>query len=284
MHYYQHNIGDYRKDTGHLSLLEHGVYRQLLDWFYLDEKPIPADTEVVMRRLQARTDEEKKAVTIVLSEFFSTEKSSDFAVTGYTQNRATAEIRAYNAKAQRARENGKLGGKPSVTKVVKSGLENKTDDKPTSKLTNNHKPITINQEPYVKPKGLTRTKKSNDLSVDWVQILQEHGVSEEVAAEYLTVREEKKKPMTGLALKRAITEAGKAGITLGEALEVAAAKGWQGFEATYYANLHGGGKHGDASPPRYAGRLTGEALEAHNSAVGDAWVAKKMKEFENAPV
>ena len=86
MHYYQHHIGDYRRDTAHLSLLEHGVYRQLLDWAYLDNDPIPKETETVYRRLSARTDEEKNAVNIVLSEFFTLE-------IGYTQKRAEIEKR-----------------------------------------------------------------------------------------------------------------------------------------------------------------------------------------------
>ena len=38
MHYYKFNIADYRKDTGHLSTIEHGIYRQLIDWYYLDEQ------------------------------------------------------------------------------------------------------------------------------------------------------------------------------------------------------------------------------------------------------
>ena len=61
MHYYQFNIADYRKDTAHLSLLEHGVYRQLLDWYYISEEPIPKETQVVFRRLCARTQEEQTA-------------------------------------------------------------------------------------------------------------------------------------------------------------------------------------------------------------------------------
>jgi Protein of unknown function (DUF1376) len=40
MYYYQHHIGDYRKDTSHLSLIEHGIYRQLLDLYYITEKPL----------------------------------------------------------------------------------------------------------------------------------------------------------------------------------------------------------------------------------------------------
>ena len=71
MHYYQHNIGDYRRDTAHLSLLEHGVYRQLIDMYYLSESPIPKETQQVFRRLSARTQEEQNAVEIILNEFFS---------------------------------------------------------------------------------------------------------------------------------------------------------------------------------------------------------------------
>ena len=48
MHYYKFNIADYRKDTGHLSTIEHGIYRQLIDWYYLDEQPIPEETQVVI--------------------------------------------------------------------------------------------------------------------------------------------------------------------------------------------------------------------------------------------
>ena len=69
MHYYKFNIADYRKDTGHLNTIEHGIYRQLIDWYYLDEKPIPHETQVVIRRLRLGSDEEKY-LEIILKEFF----------------------------------------------------------------------------------------------------------------------------------------------------------------------------------------------------------------------
>ena len=31
VNYYEHHLGDYAKDTGHLSMLEHGAYRIQLD-------------------------------------------------------------------------------------------------------------------------------------------------------------------------------------------------------------------------------------------------------------
>lgn len=137
MNYYSHHIGDYRRDTAHLSLLEHGVYRQLLDMYYLSETKIPEETEVVFRRLCARTEEEKTAVKTVLKEFF-------FFSDGWIQKRCDEVITEYHDKADRARSNGKLGGRPSKTKEVISGLPEQTDEKA------NHKPLTINQEPSLK--------------------------------------------------------------------------------------------------------------------------------------
>ena len=64
MHYYQFNIGDYRRDTSHLSLLEHGIYRQLIDTYYLSEKPLCADYANLMRSHCVRTDEEEKALKL----------------------------------------------------------------------------------------------------------------------------------------------------------------------------------------------------------------------------
>lgn len=132
MHYYQFNIADYRKDTMHLSMLEHGAYRQLLDWHYLEQEPIPLETEVVFRRLSARTEEERLAIQIVLKELFT---RTDL---GYIQHRVIREIDLYMAKADRARQAGKLGGRPKKTDEVISRLSKETETKANS-LTN--KPI-----------------------------------------------------------------------------------------------------------------------------------------------
>jgi len=97
MHYYQHNIGDYRRDTSHLSLLEHGVYRQLMDMYYLSESPIPRETQLVFRRLSARTNDEQKAIEIILSEFFYLTDE------GWSHKRCDSEIAVYRDKADTAR-------------------------------------------------------------------------------------------------------------------------------------------------------------------------------------
>lgn len=70
MNYYQRHIGDYAKDTSHLTLLEHGVYNVLLDWSYASEKPLP-DTKIAIYRIcRAFSAQEKQAVDAVIAEFF----------------------------------------------------------------------------------------------------------------------------------------------------------------------------------------------------------------------
>jgi uncharacterized protein YdaU (DUF1376 family) len=136
MHYYKFNIADYRKDTGHLSTIEHGIYRQLIDWYYLDEQPIPEETQVVLRRLRLGSDE---AVFLqnVLSDFFVLGKA------GYTHKRIEVEIKDYSEQAEKNKNNGKLGGRPKKTQSVYSGFPDESKNNP------NHKPLTINQEPNI---------------------------------------------------------------------------------------------------------------------------------------
>lgn len=130
VHYFRHNIGDYRRDTAHLTLLEHGCYRQLLDTYYLHEQAIPLDIDSVCRRLLARSDDERKAVEAILAEFFTRTDE------GWIHGRCDAEIAEYHSRADKARENGKQGGRPKRTQPVIPGNPDLTDEKA------NQKPIT----------------------------------------------------------------------------------------------------------------------------------------------
>jgi uncharacterized protein YdaU (DUF1376 family) len=139
MHYYKFNIADYRKDTGHLSTIEHGIYRQLIDWYYLDEQPIPEETQVVIRRLRLGSDE-VIFLQNVLSDFFVLGK------TGYTHKRIEVEIVDYHEQVEKNKNKGKLGGRPKKTQVVISGLPDESQNNPNQEpLTNNHKPIKDNK-------------------------------------------------------------------------------------------------------------------------------------------
>lgn len=104
MHYYERHLGDYARDTGHLSLLEHGVYGVLLDRYYSTEEPIPAAQ--AYRIARARTDDERAAVDAVLAEFFVLDGEV------WRHRRADEEILKAQNRIAAARENGKRGGNP----------------------------------------------------------------------------------------------------------------------------------------------------------------------------
>lgn len=154
MHYYQFNIADYRADTAHLSIIEHGIYRQLIDWYYLDEKPIAKETQVVMRRLRLGSNE-LHYLENVLNDFFI------LTDLGYFHGRIEKEIELYKTQSAKNRVNGQLGGRPrkpiessTKTQVVSERLANhnpnESENNPNQEpITNNHKPLT-----NIKPKPL----------------------------------------------------------------------------------------------------------------------------------
>ena len=133
MHYYKFNIKDWTRDTAHLSVIEEGVYRRLLDHYYESEKPIPKETAVVIRKLRLAGHED--SLSVILGEFFADQDD------GYHHFRCDDEISKYHAKAGANKVNGKLGGRPRKATNNPDGFDNE----PTDNL--NHKPLTINQEP-----------------------------------------------------------------------------------------------------------------------------------------
>jgi uncharacterized protein YdaU (DUF1376 family) len=101
MNYYKHNIGDYRRDTNHLSLAEHGLYRQLLDTYYLDEKPLNSDLDKLMRSQCVRNADDMQMLKNILSDFFVLQDD------GYHHYRCDKELEEIYAKSEKARISAK---------------------------------------------------------------------------------------------------------------------------------------------------------------------------------
>jgi uncharacterized protein YdaU (DUF1376 family) len=199
MHYYEHNIGDYRKDTSHLSLLEHGIYRQLIDSYYLSESPLTKDLEKLMRTHSIRSAEEMLSFSNVLSDFF------ELTEEGYIHKRCDQTIAEYHGKSEKARASAKVRWANRDKAVDANALQTQ------SKGNANHKPLTNNHKPIDTPEG----------------------VSESVFKDYLEVRKTKKAKWTETALKGLTKEAQNAGISLQEAMELCCARGWVGFKADW---------------------------------------------------
>lgn len=64
-------------------------------------------------------------------------------------------------------------------------------------------------------------------------MLAELGVEEQPAKDWLTIRKAKRAPLTQTALDDLIREAGKAGISVNEAVTICARRSWQGFNASW---------------------------------------------------
>ena len=205
MHYYKFNIADYRKDTGHLSTIEHGIYRQLIDWYYLDEQPIPDETQVVIRRLRLGSDE-VKFLENVLSDFFVLGK------TGYKHKRIEVEIKDYQEQAEKNKNNGKLGGRPKKTQVVISGLPDQSQNNP------NQEPLTTNHKP--KRESATVVACPPD-------------VSQQIWGDWVALRKSKKAPITQTVLNGAIAEAKILGWPLEKFLAEWCSRGSQGLKAEW---------------------------------------------------
>ena len=234
MHYYQHNIGDYRRDTVHLSLLEHGVYRQLLDMYYLSESPIPRETQQVIRRLSARTQEEINAVEIILNEFFSLTDD------GWIHKRCDMEIADYRHKAENSRKNGAKGGRPKSTaepektQQVISGYPSEKLNEPERINALTNKPIKNIKEKIIKKEIDPALKK----------LL--HDVDDSVIKDFSILRKQKKAPISETAVTGLRREAAIAGIDLQTALIACCQNGWQGFKADWYQKAQ--------APPAYQTR------------------------------
>jgi uncharacterized protein YdaU (DUF1376 family) len=161
LHYYQHNISDYRADTGHLTLLEHGCYHQLLDQYYLNEEPLPLDIDKIFRLLTARTQDEKDAIKNVLKDFFVETEA------GFIQRRCDNEIKFYHERIDSAVAAGRKSAEKRANSNGRSTLVQRAFNQLITNnqelITNNHKDISsdfdIFWQAYPRKEGKQSAKK-----------------------------------------------------------------------------------------------------------------------------
>lgn len=167
MNYYERHLGDYARDTGHLSPLEHGVYTLLLDRYYASESPIPANQ--AHRVARARSRDERVATDAVLSEFFVLDgdvyrnRRADAVIAQYLESepdreakKANARERQQRARAHRAdlfeqlRELGEVPRYDANTSELVTLLKRVTSRQVTQPVTRDdtatHHPVTSNHQ------------------------------------------------------------------------------------------------------------------------------------------
>jgi uncharacterized protein YdaU (DUF1376 family) len=201
MHYYQHHIGDFIKDTSFLTNEEIGIYLKLI-WIYYDtEKPLPNEINLLCYKTGAR--DSQLAVQNILKMYFQLIENE------WHHTRCDKEIAEYAEFCAKQKANGLKGGRPKATQIEPNGNPMGYQAKPKKTLTTNHKPLTTNQ------------------------INTPDGVNESLFKDFLEVRKGKKAKWTETALKGLQREAVKANMTLEQVMQMCCERGWAGFKAEW---------------------------------------------------
>lgn len=101
-------IGDYLRDTGTLTLAQHGAYSLMLLEHYATERPLPMGREL-HRLLRAENKAERDAIDFVATKYWREECG------GLVNTRAEKEISRATHQREVNQAIGKLGGRPKRT-------------------------------------------------------------------------------------------------------------------------------------------------------------------------
>jgi uncharacterized protein YdaU (DUF1376 family) len=129
---YSHDIEAYQKKTAHLSMAEHGAYLQMLQVYYVTEKPLPTG-KALYRVVRADTKAERAAVDLVVKEFWHESAG------GLVNARADKVIAEYHSFIGRQSDKGKASaakrrlnhGTNSGSTTVQPRLKSGTNRSPT---------------------------------------------------------------------------------------------------------------------------------------------------------
>ena len=152
------------------------AYRRLLDMYYDTSKPLISDVKKLSRLVGM--SEFQSDVEVILDDFF------ELGDAGYSQKRVDEELAYYQQKADKARLNGKKGGRPpkadrnpeETQSVILANPELTVLQTKHKPVTNNHKPITNNQELSLKEKDLSTKVDVNSFLTEevfqyWVKVM-----------------------------------------------------------------------------------------------------------------
>jgi uncharacterized protein YdaU (DUF1376 family) len=155
MHYYQHHIGDFIKDTSFLTNEEVGIYLKLL-WLYYDtEHPLPNSLFELSMKVNAR--DRQDIICGILGMYFTLRNEE------WHHTRCDKEISFYKQQLEIASKAGKASAAKRALNRNSTGVERALDSGSTSvQPTSNQQPITNNHKPS------SRATKGSRLSTDFV--------------------------------------------------------------------------------------------------------------------
>lgn len=118
MNFFKLYIGDYQRDTAHLSVTEHGAYLLMLQHYYATEKPLPTG-KALHRMLRAQDKTERDAIDTIASQFWRETEQ------GLVNDRADVEITKAGAQAETNRTIAQA--REAKRKAAREGNEQSTN-------------------------------------------------------------------------------------------------------------------------------------------------------------
>lgn len=276
MMFIQWHVGDWISSTAIMSATERGVYFDLLIRYYSEERPLMQ--EECTRIARAYDEHEREAMQYVLKKHFTLEDGV------YRHNRCEKEIAEFRVRSEkRSRaakirwskgDNGSSGlsedrgiasehangyARASAREDAYAGAS--AEHLECQPLTVNRKPIkekNTREEPS--PASPAETEEPSDGKAkkrptptrgeyarsSYVGL---DGVSDELWADWIKLRKRKRTTVTQRVIDGIAKEAGKAGLSLADAMETQIERGWSSFKAEWVSRSGGSRLPANRSKP-----------------------------------
>jgi uncharacterized protein YdaU (DUF1376 family) len=206
MHYYQHHIGDFVRDTSRLTDAQCMAYLRLIWMYYDTEKPLPDDPEGLAFQVGASDQD----VRLILKHYFEIDGNL------HRHKRCDKEIADYHSKKEKA------------AKSANARWNNPNAMRTHTERIANERVLDANQEP--------RTKNHKEKAT---VVATPEGVSPEIWDAFVQHRKRKKADITPLVMSYIVEQAKIAGWTLDNVLKEICARSWTSFKAEWVANKPG---------------------------------------------
>ena len=233
MHYFQFNIGDYARDTAHLTEMEDLAYRRMLDLYYRAEGPIPSSIDEIARLIRMRSH--TASIAIVLQDFFA--ECAD----GYRNQRADQELRSIYEKSAKAKASANARWNKNKDLQKQDAMRTHSEGNADYMLPITHNTLPITQDTEVKDKVSQKLDFSSWPSAP----------SQNLMDEWKALRRRMKAPVTQTVVNRTGKELHKAvamGFTVDQCFELWIYKGWRGCEAEWLNGANHGQNSSQAAP------------------------------------
>ena len=148
MNHYPRHVGDFTKKTLGLSFAQFGCYNRLLDWYYMNECPLPLELEDVCSDVGAHTLEDQAIVQFILRKYFYRKED------GWHNQRADETLDEIYAKSEAAKKSAEARWAKQQARKDANQMRSHSDSNARGHA-NAMLPITHNPIPNTTPKVKT---------------------------------------------------------------------------------------------------------------------------------